>query len=112
MRKKRKRFLVLIIIIVIILVGTIIIFNLTKVNRKILGEWVTPGGTIYKFEKNNVGVMITSSKDYNFKYKINNKELIIDYEDEAAFDPTYEYEFSNDKLIVKGVNGTFTFSRK
>ena len=101
----------IIIIIGIITTLTIIYIRKNDINKIIIGAWTTPGGTLYIFNEDNVGIMRVPLSDYSFSYKIEDNKILIDFEDETAFDPTYEYVLEKDKLVLTGKNGTFIFRK-
>ena len=110
MKKKVK---LIIAIIVLIIIGIILYLTLNKPYKsKIIGSWTTDGITIYKFNKDNTGSLIVSLKEYNFKYKIDNKNIEIDFDNENSIDSKYTYYFEDNKLILNGDNGNFTFIKK
>ena len=50
--------------------------------------------------------------EFPFTYKINADTLEIDFENEKSTDSKYTYKFDDNKLILNGDNGTFTFIKK
>ena len=110
----KKKIIIMIILIVISLVTLIaLIFGLKKSPKgNLIGTWTTDGVTIYEFNKNNTGKLIVSVGEYAFSYKIKDDTLEIDFENEKSTDSKYTYSFDNEKLILEGDNGTFTFVRK
>jgi len=115
MVKIKKRAKVTIVSIAIIIILVMLLFFLLnrkpKLSKVLIGSWITPGGTIYIFNKDNTGKMKVPLNDYPFTYKIEDNKLSIDYEEKSAFDPVYECTIKDDKLIFKGDNGTFTFKK-
>lgn len=110
---KNKVKLIIITIIILIITGIILFLTLNKSNKsKIIGSWTTDGITIYKFNKDNTGSLIVSLKEYNFIYKIDDKNLEIDFENKNSIDSKYTYYFEDNKLILNGDNGIFTFIKK
>lgn len=110
--KKKPITILIILIIALVLIFTIIIPYLNSPKRKLIGSWTTDGVTIYKFNKNNTGSLRVSLSEYDFTYKIDKKELFIDFENEKSTDSKYTYSFEDGKLILKGENGEFIFTRK
>lgn len=114
-RRLKKRFkisLIIILITIAILIGLLLLINRKpKINKIIIGTWITPGGTIYTFNEDNTGTMKVPLNVYSFIYRIEDNKISIDYEDKSAFDPVYECTIKDDKLIFKGENGTFTFNK-
>ena len=112
-RKLRKKIVIAMIVIIIAIITTLTIIYLNKkdINKVIIGAWTTPGGTIYIFNEDNIGIMRVPLNDYSFSYKIEDNKLIIDFEDESVFDPTYEYVLEKDILTLTGKNGTFIFRK-
>lgn len=107
-----KNILIFILFIIIIIVAILnFIFIKKDDSNKILGSFAT-GNTVYTFEKNNKGVMKLPLGDYKFTYKIMDNKLLIDFEDEKAVDPTYEYSLKDNILTIKDNRGTFKLTRK
>lgn len=119
MRKKKKtqRNLLLLACILILIIIICIILLLPKINKtssttdKIVGTWTTDNVTKYEFNKDNTGKLITSLNSYEFTYEIKDDSLSIDFKNEKSEDSKYTYKFDNDKLILEGDNGKFTFSK-
>lgn len=119
MRKKKKtqRNLLLLACILILIIIICIILLLPKINKtssttnKIVGTWTTDNVTKYEFNKDNTGKLITSLNSYEFTYEIKDNNLSIDFKNEKSEDSKYAYKFDNDKLILEGDNGKFTFSK-
>ncbi len=112
--KKKTR---IIIPIIMILAGIImLIYLLTNNNSNneetLIGEWTTDGVTIYEFYKDNTGKLKTSLSEYDFKYKIEENKLSIDFKNEKSEDSEYTYKLTKDKLVLEGKNGKFNFKRK
>ena len=111
-RRLKKKFVVMLIIVIIIIIVSLLFLVLRKPQKEtLLGSWITPGGTIYEFNEDNKGIMIVPLSEYKFTYKIDGNKLSIDYESEKANDADYEYSIKNNKLVLKGKRGTFTFTR-
>ena len=110
----KKKIIIMAILVVLALIALIIMLaGIKKLPKsQIVGTWTTDGVTIYKFNKDNTGELIVSLKNYPFTYKIKNDILEIDFENERSTDSKYTYSFEENKLILKGDNGTFTFIRK
>ena len=110
----KKKIIIMLILIGILLIAIItLLLGLRKTPKtSIIGTWTTDGVTIYKFNKNNRGLLIVSLKEYEFRYKINNNTLEIDFENEKLEDSKYTYTFKDNKLILDGDNGKFTFIKK
>lgn len=70
------------------------------------GIWDTDGSTFYQFAENGNGTIIQPSATFSFTYEIKGDQLIIDYEPLFMSDCTYTFEFSDEKLILKGGEGT------
>ena len=105
--------IICIIILIIAIILTISSFGKNKNNQNnFIGSWTNDGITVYKFNKDNTGELIVSLTEYEFTYKIEDKTLYIDFENEKSTDSQYSYSFEKDKLILKGDNGTFTFTKK
>ena len=112
---KIKNIIILCIILIIIIAIFICSFKFTKKKEgtnKLIGEWTTDNITIYKFNKNNTGVLIVPLSEYKFSYKIEKIILSIDFEDDKYEDTKYKYSFEDSKLILKGNNGKFVFKKK
>ena len=104
----------MIILIIIVICAIIVLLLGARKTPKdsILGSWTTDGVTIYEFNKDNTGKLIVSLKEYEFTYVIGNDTLLINFENEKSEDSKYTYTFEDDKLILEGDNGKFTFIRK
>ncbi len=107
-----KKKIIIGIILMLLLVLLFLLFMNKQPKDKLVGTWTTDGVTIYKFNNNNSGALMVSSKEYKFKYKINKDRLFIDFENERSTDSEYTYSFESGKLILEGDNGSFTFIRK
>ena len=110
----KKKIIVMLILIVIVIISIImLLLGLRKTPQSsIIGSWTTDGVTIYEFSKHNKGKLIASLKEYEFTYKIDNDTLAIDFKNEKSKDTTYTYTFEDNKLILEGENGRFTFIKK
>lgn len=71
-----------------------------------LGKWDTDGSTFYQFAEDGKGTIIQPNATFGFTYEIKGDQLMIDYEPLFMNDCTYTFEFSNEKLILKGGEGT------
>lgn len=119
MQKKRRKkirgyIIVLICIILLFLVLHSCVFSSKKEktnDNTIVGTWTTDGVTVYKFNKDSTGALVVPLGNYDFIYEIKNDSLFIDFTSEKSIDSKYTYHFEDDKLILKGSNGEFTFSR-
>ena len=112
--KLKKKALLGIVLLFLIIAAVVIVLLVTKkpdISKEIVGSWSTPGGTIYTFNKDNTGEMKVPLNKYPFTYKFVEEKLIIDFKDESAFDPIYEYSIEENVLTLKGENGTFTFDK-
>lgn len=116
-KKKLKKYpLIIICIIIILIIACILLLNpINSVEKKastnIIGTWTTDNVTKYKFNKDNTGKLITSLNSYEFTYEIKDDSLSIDFKNEKSEDSKYTYKFENDKLILEGNNGKFTFTK-
>ena len=116
-KKRNKKINNLIIpICLFIIIDSIILIIFMSNNKKtksntIIGSWTTDGVTIYTFNKDNTGVLKVSLTEYDFTYTIDDKNLFIDLKNEKAKDVNYTYKFKDDKLILNGENGEFTFKK-
>jgi len=113
MKKRLKKEVVIGLIIVssITLLISLIMINKNSKNT-FIGSWISEGGIIYEFKRNNSGIMKTSLSEYKFTYKISDKMLSIDFENEKSEDSEYEYNFKNKRLILSNEKGIFTFTKK
>ena len=103
----------LVLVVVALAALIMLIMGLKKSDKdSIVGTWTTDGVTVYQFNKNNTGLLIVSLKEYEFTYKIKDDTLEIDFKNERSTDSKYTYTFEDNKLILKGDNGTFTFIKK
>ena len=112
--KNKKKVLIIGIALLIVLIGllAIILANKFSKNREFIGSWTTDGVTVYQFKRNYKGSLVVPLGEYPFTYEINGDKIFIDFENEKSTDSEFTYSFEDDKLILKGVNGTFTFTRK
>ena len=110
----KKKIIIILVIVLFIAVSLIIIFS-KKENaprNKLVGTWTTDGVTIYQFDKDNTGKLIVSLGEYEFTYKIDDDKLYIDFKNEESTDSEYTYVFEDNRLVLKGDNGIFTFIKK
>ncbi len=91
-----------------LLISSIMIIKNTK--NFFIGKWISEGGIIYEFKRNNSGIMKTPLSEYKFTYKVSDKIISINFEDEKNIDTNYEYSFENNKCIMKSDRGLFTFT--
>lgn len=106
-RNKKKKGIVLRRMILIALVITIIVVIANITNKdKLKGTWSTDGITIYQFNGNGEGYLLTSISKYNFIYKADGKKLHIDFKNDKAKDSNYEFNVKNNELNLKGIDGT------
>ena len=114
--KKKKRLKKEVVIGLIIVSSITLLISLIMINKNskntFIGSWISEGGIIYEFKRNNSGIMKTSLSEYKFTYKISDKMLSIDFEDEKNIDTDYEYFFKKNKCIMKSDKGLFTFTKK
>lgn len=114
--KKKKRLKKEVVIGLIIVSSITLLISLIMINKNskntFIGSWISEGGIIYEFKRNNSGIMKTSLSEYKFTYKISDKMLSIDFEDEKNIDTDYEYFFKKNKCIMKSDKGSFTFTKK
>ena len=110
----KKKIIVMIVLILIVVCAIIaLLLGLRKTPKtSLIGTWTTDGVTIYKFNKDNTGNLIVSLKEYQFTYEIDKNTLKIDFKNEKSEDSEYTYTFEDNKLILEGDNGKFTFIRK
>ena len=111
MKKKIIIMIVLIIIVICAIIALLLGLNKTK-KPSIIGTWTTDGVTIYKFNKDNTGALIVSLGEYEFTYTIDDDTLEIDFKNERSEDAKYKYTFEDNKLILEGDNGKYTFIKK
>ena len=114
LKLKKRAIFGISIVLVIIAIAVIVLLVINRkpsISKVLLGSWSTPGGTIYTFKNDNTGFMKVPLNKYKFTYKIEDDKIVIDFEDKSAFDPVYEYTLDGEKLILKGDNGTFKFTR-
>ncbi len=111
-RRLKKEFIIVLIIASVIALSISLIMIINSSKDKLIGTWISEGGTIYEFKKDNEGVMKTSLSEYKFTYKRDDKTISIDFEDEKNIDTDYEYSFKGSKLIMKSDRGLFTFTKK
>ena len=114
--KKKKRLKKEVVIGLIIVSSITLLISLIMINKNskntFIGSWISEGWIIYEFKRNNSGIMKTSLSEYKFTYKISDKMLSIDFEDEKNIDTDYEYFFKKNKCIMKSDKGSFTFTKK
>ncbi len=114
--KKKKRLKKEVVIGLIIVSSITLLISLIMINKNskntFIGSWISEGGIIYEFKRNNSGIMKTSLSEYKFTYKISDKMLSIDFEDEKNIDTDYEYFLKKNKCIMKSDKGSFTFTKK
>ena len=110
--KLKKKAIVIITFLLVVLLFFILHNFVFSDKSKLLGSWTTDNTTIYKFNRNNTGKLIVSLSEYDFKYKIKNNKLYIDFENEKSEDSEYEYNFKNKRLILSNDKGIFTFTKK
>lgn len=114
--KKKKRLKKEVVIGLIIVSSITLLISLKMINKNskntFIGSWISEGGIIYEFKRNNSGIMKTSLSEYKFTYKISDKMLSIDFENEKSEDSEYEYNFKNKRLILSNEKGIFTFTKK
>lgn len=118
-RGKVLRWIVLAVAITILVLSMIMVIrSCGPRGDALMGTWDLDGTTIYQFNGNGEGAMILPSKAYAFRYSINEETgtVSIDFENERATDYTYEYQVSEDKLILFGSVGkesfTYEFTKK
>lgn len=113
-KRKLKKKNILVLLCLILIISIVLIFLFLKKDKyinKIEGTWTTDNVTVYQFNDDNTGTLILPLKNYKFVYKIDEKSLFIDFENEKSEDSEYTYTFEDDKLILEGKNGKFTFSK-
>ena len=111
LNKKRRIKKISLIIILIIIIAIILFIIFKKDKDKLIGSWTTDGVTIYEFNNDNTGYLKVSLGKHEFTYKIEDDKLFIDFKNEKSTDSEYTYSFKDGKLILKGRNGTFTFTK-
>ena len=109
--KRIKKFL-LVVLLIIIIIFIALLFLLPRKGNDLIGTWTTDDVTVYQFNKGGTGALIVPLGTYDFTYKTEKDKLSIDFESEESIDYEYKYYFKDDKLILEGTNGKFTFKKK
>lgn len=115
-RKIKKKNIIISLCFVIFLVILFLSVHFILINKskdsKIIGTWTTDGNTIYEFKKGGIGTLILPLSKYKFAYEIEEDKISIDFENNELIDSEYTFSFDNNRLILKGSRGTFTFTKK
>ena len=110
---KKKIIIMSILVVLGLILLVVLILGIKKPSKNdLVGTWTTDGVTIYKFNKDKTGELIVSLGSYEFTYKVTEGTLAIDFKEERLTDSEYTYTFEDNKLILKGDNGTFTFIKQ
>ena len=110
--KKKITIMIVLIIIVLCLIIALVLGLKKSPKQTLIGTWTTDGVTIYKFNKDKTGALVLPLHEYKFTYTLKDDTLAIDFENEKSEDTTYTYHFEDNKLILEGDNGKFTFIKK
>ncbi|MBQ3266169.1 MAG: hypothetical protein IJH07_10380 [Ruminococcus sp.] len=78
---------------------------------ELLGTWDLDGNTIYKFDGQGRGIMLTGVDNYTFIYSAQNGKLGIDMDSDGSVDREYSYTITGDKLTLDGAGYHFEFSK-
>ena len=113
MAKKKTKIKLKPLLITAIILGLIIILfvKLCEKNNSLVGKWTTENGTIYQFDKDYTGKLITQLGDFKFKYNIDDDEVFVDFDSEKSKDTRFKFYFEGEELIFENSNGKFIFTK-
>ena len=108
---RKNRILVLFIFLIIFIISSILLINnLIQKNKaktdNLIGLWDIDGNTKYEFNGKGTGNLIIPQGEYSFSYKISDKEIVIDFDNENSTDATYYYSLSDDVLTIENKNNS------
>lgn len=108
--KKERNLLVGIIIAVVVLITIVIAlqYNYVMTNPQILkGTWQYTEYMSFDFGGDGYGHLYLGELVYDFEYFVKNKEVKLDFENDAVSDCVYEFSIEKeDILVLVGGNGT------
>lgn len=112
-KKKQNKIIIFIVIIVCIIITCFAILSKFKENAEndkttqldaFYGLWNIDDVTKYEFDGKGRGKMLLpeSGLEYEFSYKIEDNEILIDFDSEEAKDFKYKYSIAGNKIQLEG----------
>ena len=78
---------------------------------ELTGTWDLDGTTIYLFDGQGRGVMLTGVDNYTFLYSAQDGKLCVDMDFDGGTDREYAYSISDDRLTLDGDGYHFEFTK-
>lgn len=75
------------------------------------GSWRLDQVTVYEFDGQGRGIMLTAVDNYTFLYSAENGKLAIDYDSDGGADRLYNYVINGDKLTLTLDDQKFEFTK-
>ena len=114
-RRRRIRYCLFAAALIVIVLGILLCCkSCSSEKRSIVGAWDYDSVTIYRFDRNGKGALVLPHESYDFKYRIEEGTLYIDFESEKATDAYYSYIVNDNSLTLEkigGLNKVYVFYR-
>lgn len=114
-RRRRIRYCLFAAALIVIVLGILLCCkSCSSEKRSIVGAWDYDSVTIYRFDRNGKGALVLPYESYDFRYRIEEGKLHIDFESEKATDASYDYIVDNDSLTLTKIgasNEIYAFNR-
>ena len=106
-KTKKQRWILSAAVIVFILAAVLIAGSAAD---PLCGKWDLDGTTVYVFDGRGGGALELPGAKYEFRYKIDENTVSIDFADDKVRDISYEFAVDSDKLTIerKEKNDTVT----
>ena len=112
-KKTQNKIIIFILIIVCIIIACFAMLSKPKENTEndkttqldaFYGLWNIDDVTKYEFDGKGRGKMLLpeSSLEYEFSYKVDDNEILIDFDSEEAKDFKYKYSIEENKIQLEG----------
>lgn len=108
--KKEIAFIsIMVVLVIALIIGVFIVVNQSGNRQEITqiqGTWQYDEYIKYEFDGEGSGCMCLEDLHYEYKYTVDNNELILDFKDESVHDCTYTFLIDGNALMLTGGEGT------
>ena len=92
--------------VIVVLVLLFLILHFSKSSNKLVGTWVYDEYSQYVFDESGQGELLVENISYEYTYKIENENVIIDFAEDVIRDCDYTFSVDGTELTLKGGTGT------
>ena len=92
--------------VIVVLVLLFLILHFSKSSNKLVGTWVYDEYSQYVFDESGQGELLVENISYEYTYKIENENVIIDFAEDVIRDCDYTFSVDGTELTHKGGTGT------